>query len=145
MATKKKTTKKLIKKPSTKKVVKKIKKIVPKKKVAKKTTSSKRTSSRKIPQGEFTIQPIYSGSVYWQNLAQSINNAIQNGFEKINYCDEYFGLRLTITKNKKVVVETGYSNNFANRAIPNNYEMAEYALNKKKILTIGESIEEDDD
>lgn len=148
MATKKKTTKK-----TTKKVVKKTtkkataKKAAPKKKATRKTTTS---SSRRVPNGSYTIRPIGGAASYWRELANAIHSAIGDGYKEINYYDNDFGLRLHVQKDGKVVVETGYNKLFTERAIPEDYTMAEYALNRKKINTIEDAeeinnYEEDDE
>lgn len=116
--TKKTTAKKAIKKTTTAK--KAVKKTITAKKAVKKTTTAK-------------IPMIEGASLYFETLARNINEAAVVGYEKIEYYDSMFGIRAEVKKGKKIIIETGFSDLFANLVENGKYEICEYQINHKKI------------
>lgn len=143
MATKKKSTKKAVKKTTAKKATKKVastKKKVAKKPV-KKTTATKKATARKTckcaekstpSKGTYKIPIIQGANTYFKELGDSINRAARDGYGKIEYYDNDFGIRAQV-KGKKIIIETGFSNSFANIVESGGYKICEYEPNYKKL------------
>lgn len=141
MATKKKSTKKAVKKTTAKKATKKVastKKKVAKKPV-KKTTATKKATARKTckcagkstpSKGTYKIHKIDGASSYFRELASAINEAARDGYKKIEYYDNDFGIRADV-KGNKIIIETGFSNTFAGRVEEGGYKICEYEPSKK--------------